>query len=229
MRGVSLSVSCPRCGGPVLPPDLMHTDWRCYECGIVSPLHVANHISAEILSSVRDRVRAVKGDDGVMPLWCPWPLPSGWIVTGVAWAGDERTGPRATAVALSGPAPLGDGPADVVFVAEELGVGLGTSLAGIPGPDPGPALRVAVETTAAHAKVKAAGHPTPLWAVASLEDRSVYVGEARGMWLYAITWPAQAGYVLAEEIQLHDLTESLPSELVFGAPSRRLRPGREGE
>ena len=31
-------------------------------------------------------------------------------------------------------------------------------------------------------------------------------------------------YLLAEEIQLTDLGESLPAELVYGAPSRRLRP-----
>jgi hypothetical protein len=49
------------------------------------------------------------------------------------------------------------------------------------------------------------------------------------MWLYVITWPAQAGYLLAEEILLHDLTESIPSELVFGAPTRRLRPAAAEE
>jgi len=48
------------------------------------------------------------------------------------------------------------------------------------------------------------------------------VGEAKGMWLYAVTWPASAGYLLAEDILLHDLTDSIPTELVFGAPSRRL-------
>jgi len=202
----------------------MHSDWRCDECGSVLPLHVVPHISAEILAAARERILA---SDTPVPLWCPWPLLTGWTVTGVAWAGDDRSGPRATAVALSGPAPLADGPADIVFVAEEPGIGLGNRLAGIPGHDPGSYLRDALETTAAHAKVKAAGHPTPLWAVKSLEDRSAYVGEAKGMWLYAIAWPAAAGYVLAEQILLHDLTESLPSELVFGAPSRYLRGGDE--
>jgi hypothetical protein len=176
------------------------------------------------VTSVADRVRDSRGEDGAVSLWCPWPLLPGWTVTGVGWAGDDRSGVRATAVALSGPGPLADGPADAVLVAEEMGVGLGTYLAGIPGPDPGPALGEAVHTSGAHAKVKAAGHPTPLWAVASAADRSVYVGEARGMWLYVIAWPASAGYLLAEEIVLHDLADSVPSELVFGAPSRRLRP-----
>jgi hypothetical protein len=61
-----------------------------------------------------------------------------------------------------------------------------------------------------------------LWAVPSGVDRSVYVGEARAMWLYVIAWPAAAGYLLADGIELHDLAEAQPSELVFGAPSRRL-------
>lgn len=200
----------------------MDGEWRCDTCGAVSPLHSAEHISAEILESVCERVRASNGDDGTMSLWCPWPLLPGWTVTGVAWVGDDRTGVRATAMALSGPAPLADGPADAVFVAEEMGVGLGACLVGIAGPDPGPSLNHTVESTYAHAKLKVAGHPTPLWAVPSLEDRSAYVGEARAMWLYVVAWPASAGYMLAEEIAIHDLAESLPSELVFGAPSRRL-------
>ena len=75
-----------------------------------------------------------------MPLWCPWPLPPGWTVTGVAGPATSAPGVRATAVACSGPAPLGGGPADLVFVAEEPGVGLGTRFAGMPGPDPGPQL-----------------------------------------------------------------------------------------
>jgi len=201
----------------------MHTDWRCDDCGVVQPLYVAQHISADILAAAREKILAASS---AVPLWCPWPLLTGWTVTGVAWAGDDRGGPRATALAVSGPAPLADGPADVVFVAEEPGIGLGNRLAGIPGNDPVPYLRDALETTAAHAKVKAAGHPTPLWAVKSHDDRSVYVGEAKGLWLYAIAWPAPAGYVLAEQILLHDLADSLPSELVFGAPSRFLR-GRD--
>lgn len=215
---------CCRCGGEVRPPDLMHSEWRCDLCGPVAPLHTTGHISADIVAAVAARLRRGDGDDGVVPLWCPWPLLPGWTVTGVAWAGDDRTGPRATALALSGPSPVAVGPADMVFLAEEPGVGLGTSLAGVPGPDPGPALNRAVEEGPPHAKVRAGGHPSPLWAVPSLEDRSAYVGEARGMWLYAVTWPSPAGYVLAENIVLHDLAESQPSELVFGAPSMRLRP-----
>jgi hypothetical protein len=200
----------------------MHADWRCDRCGSVDPVHLFEHISAEVVAGVRTHVVTA---DRQMPMWCPWPLLPNWTVTGVAWAGDDRTGPRATAVALSGPAPLADGPADMVLVAEEPGVGMGTCLAGVVGPDPGLAFPDAVGSSHADAKVKAAGHPTPLWAIKSPDDRSAYVGEAKGLWLYAVTWPASAGYLLAEDILLHDLSDSIPTELVFGAPSRRLRPG----
>ena len=91
--------------------------------------------------------------------------------------------------------------------------------------DPGAPLCEALRSTAAQAKVKANGHPTPLWAVGSQDDRCAYIGEAKAMWLYAIAWPAPAGYVLADRILLHDLTESLPSELVFGALSPCLGGG----
>ncbi|WP_342672166.1 DUF6758 family protein [Micromonospora citrea] len=225
---VSVAVSCPRCGGPVRAPDLMHTESRCLDCGPVPPLHVPEHIGAEIVASVVDRIIAAADPPHrpSAPLWCPWPLPPGWTVTGVAYAGDDRTGVRATAVACAGPAPLGEGPADLVFVAEEPGVGLGTRFAGMVGPDPGPELAEALTDPGpghpehvGQARIKVAGHPTPLWLVNSPTDRSAYAGEARGLWLHAIAWPASAGHLLAEEVVLHDLTEWTPPELVYGAPS----------
>src|SRR2546421_12712177 len=39
------------------------------------------------------------------------------------------------------------------------------------------------------------------------------------MWIYAIAWPESAAYLLAEDLVLHDLTEWVPAELVYGAPS----------
>jgi hypothetical protein len=203
----------------------MQSQWRCAIHGQVSPLHCPDHISTDIVVAVSERAQRVRGGNGEpVPVWCPWPLPRGWTVTGIAWAGDDRTGPRATAICVSGPAPLGDGPADAVFVAEEPGVGFGPALAGSPGPDPGPSFPLAVQQNPAPAKVRVEGHPTPLWPVEAPPDRSAYAGEARGVWLYAIAWPAPAGYLLAEPIVLHDLALSIPAELVFGAPSRRLRP-----
>ncbi|GAA3739298.1 hypothetical protein GCM10022225_22970 [Plantactinospora mayteni] len=235
---MGVAVSCPRCGGPVRAPDLMHTAWRCPDCGPISPLHVAERIGPEIVASTVDRIVEQRdpadqrtGVPGApagppLPLWCLWPLPLGWTITGVGWAGDDRGGVRATAVACTGPDPLGGGPADLVLVAEEPGVGLGTRLAGTTGVDPGPQLAEALTDPGpgsaeriAHAKVRAAGHPTPLWSVKSPTDRSAYAGEARGIWLYAIAWPASAGYLLAEDVELHDLTEWTPPELVYGAPS----------
>jgi hypothetical protein len=44
------------------------------------------------------------------------------------------------------------------------------------------------------------------------------------MWLYAVAWPAAAAYLLLDGLRLHDLAESLPAELVFGADSGRVRP-----
>ncbi|MDW5328768.1 DUF6758 family protein [Plantactinospora sp. KLBMP9567] len=235
---MGVAVSCPRCGGPVRAPDLMHTAWRCPDCGPVCPLHVAEHIGPEIVASTveriieqRDPADQENGSPATragspLPLWCPWPLPQGWTMTGVGWAGDDRGGVRATAVACTGPDPLGGGPADLVLVAEEPGVGLGTRLAGTTGVDPGPQLEEALTDPGSgsaerigHAKVRAAGHPTPLWSVKSPTDRSAYAGEARGIWLYAIAWPASAGYLLAEDVELHDLAEWTPPELVYGAPS----------
>lgn len=193
----------------------MHSDWRCDIHGPVLPLHVPAHVNAEVVEVARAHIS--------VPLWCPWPLLPGWTVTGVGWAGDDRSGGRASVLASSGPAPLG-GPADVVLVAEEPGVGLGCRFAGLPGPDPDPVLAIMADTPP-HAKVRAAGHPAPLWAVESRADRSAYIGEAGGVWLYAVAWPAAAGYVLAEHIVLHDLTDSLPAELVYGAPSPYLHGG----
>lgn len=192
------------------PPDLMSSAWRCDIDGEIAPLHIPQHVGMPAVELVRA--------DSRVPVWLPWPPLTGWTVTGVAWAGDDRSGRRATAVACTGPAPLG-GAADVVLVAEELGVGLGAHYAGLAGPDPGGVLLDAVRTSTAHAKVRAAGHPTPLWSIPGKQDRCVYVGEAGGLWLWAILWPAEAGYVLLDHVELVDLREQLPSELVFGALS----------
>jgi hypothetical protein len=105
-----------------------------------------------------------------------------------------------------------------MLIAEVPGVGLGNRYAGIAGVDPGPAL-AAVTSDRPHAKIKADGRDTPMWTIAAGDDRVAYVGEARGMWLYVVAWPADAGYLLSEDIVLHDLTSWQPRELVYGAPS----------
>lgn len=211
---MGVAVSCPRCGGPVRPPDLVSAAWRCDHDGPVTPLRAHERISLDIVGSV-----TAAAADQEFPVWCPWPLLAGWVVSGVAWAGDERTGVSATVIACTGPSPLTDGPADLLLVAEEPGVGLGAWLAGVPGPDPGPGFSELTATAEAHAKVRVAGRPTPLWALDTPEDRSAYAGEASGRWLWVIAFPAPAGYLLTERIEIHDLAEWLPGELVFGAVS----------
>jgi hypothetical protein len=159
-----------------------------------------------------------------VPAWLPWPLPVGWLLTGVAHAGDERTGGRAVAVACSGPAPFG-GVGELVLVSEEPGVGLGAWLCGVPGPDPGPDFAAGPAGT----RVVTAGWPTPLWSVLEdpdlAHDRAVWVGEAGGAWLWAATWPETADLVLHDDLALVDLRDpGFPLDLPCGALSPRLTP-----
>jgi hypothetical protein len=145
-------------------------------------------------------------------------MPVHWYVGGVGWAGDDRTGARAVAFAAAGPSPVG-GPADMLLVAEAPGTGLGARLAGIPGPDPDHL------DTQPEAKVEAAGHPTALWPVDAVPpDRVAFVGEAGGVWLWLVMWPADAALLLLEHLVLEDLREQpeLHARLLFGAPTDRL-------
>jgi hypothetical protein len=188
----------------------MHSDWQCERHGSVLPLRVMPRLGADVLAKA---VAAAK-----VPLWAPVPLIPGWTATGLSVAGDERTGWRATAFAMSGPCPVG-GPADMVLVAEEPGVGLGARYAGRTDTDPGEVLSGPPE-----AKVEAAGHPTALWRCASAPDRVAFVGEALGVWLWAVLWPPTAELVLLEEVVLHDLRHEAHAglDLPLGAPSTRL-------
>lgn len=189
----------------------MSGGWRCDVHGVVTPYAGLPHPTAE---AVRQLAREV----GV-PLWSPLPIPGGWTLGGLGSAVDDhgrRT--RATAVALSGPSPIG-GPADLVLVAEEPGIGLGTHVAGSAVVDPGDCTRGKPD-----AHVLAAGHRTPLWRCASAADRVAFVGEALGVWLWAVLWPPAAELVLLEHVQLHDLRHQAHAEhdMPIGAPSPRL-------
>jgi hypothetical protein len=201
---------CPRCSGPLRPPGLMSSDWECAAHGAVQPYAVAPRASAEGLQQLAARAK--------VPVWSPLPLLPGWTLAGLAWAGDDRSGARASAVALGGPSPVG-GPADLVLVAEEPGTGLGARLAGTVGVDAGELVHGAPD-----AKVLAAGHPTPLWAVPSAQDRVAFVGEALGVWLWAVLWPPAAELVLLEHVELHDVRHDAHAalDLPVGAPTTRL-------
>jgi hypothetical protein len=152
-----------------------------------------------------------------VPVWVPWPLPTGWLVSGFTGAGDERTGRRASAVSLSGPNPLG-GPADMLIVAEEPGVGLGAGLAGLPGPDPGDGFAASQP----HATVKVDNHDAPLWLVEA-DGKAVFVGEVAANWVWLVLWPDTAGTLLIEPLPLRDLRDPTQElDVPFGALSPRL-------
>jgi uncharacterized protein DUF6758 len=176
--------------------------------GEVAPLQPPRRPCAEALEVLRSRAR--------VPIWVPWPLPSGWLVTGFADAGDDRTGAVAVAVALSGPSPVGGGPADLLLVAEEPGIGLGASYAGLPGPDPGEGFGVSAPNT----KLEIAGHPVAMWS-AGAGSAAAYAGEAFANWLWAVVWPESAGVFMLEPLGLRDLRES-PPDLPYGAACPRL-------
>ncbi len=202
--------SCPRCGGAIHAPGLWTSAWLCDVHGPVQPLHPVHRPAQEALELLRAHAQ--------VPVWVPWPLPLDWLVTGYAHAGDERAGAVATVVGCSGPAPLG-GVADLVLVAEGPGIGLGARLAGLPGPDPG----AGFDQGSPHAKVDAAGHPTPMWSIDAGPDRAVYVGEAKGAWLWAILWPSAAGLLMLEDLGLVDVVErSEPIDVPHGALMPRL-------
>jgi hypothetical protein len=188
----------------------MTSSWDCERHGAVHPLHVVARPGVEALHKV--------AGSSAVPLWVPLPLLPGWTLTGIATAGDERSAAKATVVALSGPSPLG-GPADMLVIAEEPGVGVGARFAGLDEIDPG-----LTAVGPPDAKVEAAGHPTALWRSPSADDRAAFVGEAMGVWLWAVLWPPAAELVLIEHVILHDLRalahESV--DLPVGAPSPRL-------
>jgi hypothetical protein len=202
--------TCPRCDTALRAPGLMSSAWECERHGAVLPLRRWTRVTPELLAQAAAKAR--------VPVWSPLPLLAGWTVTGLALAGDERGGARATALALAGPSPLG-GPADLLLIAEEPGVGLGARLAGGDGVDPGD-----VTQGAPDAKVEAAHHPTALWRCHSAADRVAFVGEALGVWLYAVLWPPAAELVLLEHVVLHDLRSEAHAgmELPVGAPTARL-------
>ncbi|MDQ1288010.1 MAG: hypothetical protein QG622_1575 [Actinomycetota bacterium] len=158
-----------------------------------------------------------------VPIWLPWPLPADWLLSGVRVAGDEHTGPVATVLACSGPNPLfvdaQDGcVADLLLVAEQPGVGLAAHLAGLAGVDPGET----VGQGSPHLKLTVGGHDTPLWAVET-DDVAAYVGEAAGVWFWAIAWPRTALGVLLDQFELRDIRHLAPlPELPHGALSPRI-------
>lgn len=201
--------TCPRCGSELKAPGLWSSVWSCSRHGAVDPYTVLQHTGPDAVAHVVKR-------SGV-PVWMACGLP-GWVSSGFGYVGDERVKARATVTCLSGPSPLG-GPADLIVVAEEPGVGLGARHAGLTQADPGDGF----DSGAAHAKVIAADYPTALWNVAGARDRAVFVGEAQGLWLWAVVWPETAGVLMYDGVTLVDLRDPpVEVDIVHGTPSPRL-------
>ncbi|MQA02401.1 MAG: hypothetical protein GEV07_06645 [Streptosporangiales bacterium] len=201
--------TCPHGPHQIHPPGPWSSAWTCPEHGHVHPLQPPGPPKEATLAAVVAAAR--------VPVWLPRPMPTAWLLAGATYAGDERTGGRATVVACSGPNPLG-GPADLLLVAEEPGVGLGARYAGLSTVDPGG--DVGLRST--DAQVRANGHDAPLWCVRGDEGRAVYVGEAAGLWLWVVLEPEGAGTLLAENLMLVDLRTAPTGALGFGALSPML-------
>jgi uncharacterized protein DUF6758 len=206
---MSLQRECPRCAAPLGVTD--GGGWLCPEHGPTPALRRPEEASydgfVEALSAAGD-----------LPTYLPWPMSPGWAVSDFAVVGEDPA--RATMTCSSGTSAL-DGPVDVFVVSEESGVGLGARCAGTTHLDPGPEIGAGPPPV----RVRIASQSVPLWSVstASTEhelDRSVFVGEAGGRWLWMVLRPASAMLLLRDEWILRDVSGIGPPlvELAFGGP-----------
>lgn len=192
-----------------MAPSAFDSSWRCGQHGTTFPLSVFERLDQAVLAHIRGLAE--------VPLWLPDPMPTGWQLSGLGAVGDRRSRLRATVAACSGPAPLG-GVGEWLLISEEPGIGLGAGYAGTD-PDTLPAAGVPE-------KIAVRGHPTPLWPVPGAnEDRSVYVGEAAGVWLWLISFPGDAGYAILEDLAVTDVWQRFIPVAEAGSHSQRLRPG----
>src|SRR3954451_14169874 len=172
---MSLQPECPRCPAPVAP--LPGGGWTCPEHGTTPALRrPAESSYAEFVE-----ILTLAGD---FPIHLPWPMSPGWCVSDFAVVGEYPA--VATMTCSSGTSAL-DGPVDVFLVSEESGVGLGARCAGTHHLDPG----TEVVTTAPPVRVRIGTQAVPLWPVSTATsgsevDRSVFVGEAGGRWLWVV-------------------------------------------
>ena len=209
---MSLVAGCPRCRAAV---PLVDGTPRCPVHGLVSRTLWRPEDDAEISYDVFvDHL----GTAGTFPTYLPWPMSPGWSVTDFAVAADDRT--WATASCVSGTSEL-DGPVDVFVVAEEPGTGLGARCAGLDSTDPGRDVGDGQPT----ARVRIGSQSVSLWAVSTATsddrfDRSVFVGEANGRWLWLVLRPASAMLLLRDDWILRDVSSVGPPlvEMPFGGP-----------
>jgi hypothetical protein len=209
---MSLVAGCPRCRAA---EPLADGTPRCPVHGVVSRTLWRPEDDAEISYDVFvDHL----GTAGTFPTYLPWPMSPGWSVTDFAVAADDRT--WATATCVSGTSEL-DGPVDVFVVTEEPGTGLGARCAGLDGSDPGRGVGEGQPS----ARVRIGSQSVSLWIVSTATsddrfDRSVFVGEADGRWLWLVLRPASAMLLLRDDWILRDVSSVGPPlvEMPFGGP-----------
>ena len=139
--------------------------------------------------------------EAAVPVWLPWPIPLGWLVTGFTGAGDDRsgtTGLRGRAVR----AQPGRRPGRDAGHLRGAGGGPGRAVRRAAGPDPGEGFA----TGPPHALVQFGHHEFPLWHVGRA-GAAAFAGEVLGSWLWIMLWPDTAGMLLLETLSLRDLRD----------------------
>jgi len=204
-----LRMECPRCPAPLA--SVPGGGWACPEHGVTPPLRRPDEPTYDAF------VEALSWA-GSFPTLLPWPLSPGWSVSDFAVVGEHPA--RATMTCSSGTSAL-DGPVDVLVLSEESGVGLGARCAGLRHVDPGPE----VGSGPPQVRVRIGLQSVPLWSVSTASedpelDRSVFVGEAGGRWLWMVLRPAPAMLLLRDEWILRDVSGFGPPlvELPFAGP-----------
>jgi len=205
---MSLAASCPRCPSPTLERD---GGWRCPDHGEVTPLWrpaVADY------DSFAEHLQRSAG----FPTLMPWPLSSGWEITGFGCVAVPGEAARASTLSCAGRSEL-DGMVEITLVEEEPGVGLGARCAEVVHVDPG----AEVGQGPPQVKVRVDNRPIALWSVSTSDsgaelERSVFAGEAHGRWLWLVLRPASAALLLRDEWILLDVASTGPEliEIPFG-------------
>lgn len=191
---MALTATCPRC------PEVLEVGAPEAEC--------PNHGMQPLLwrpqvSTYDDFTVHLDRADG-FPTFLPWPLSPGWTISDFAVVAGEQ--PVATMTCSSGTSEL-DGPVDVMVILEEAGVGLGGRCAGIPGY--GQLSEVGDGPPAVHVRIRR--QAVPLWIVSTSRvgaelDRTVFVGEAEGRWLWVVLRPASAMLLMRDDWILRDVS-----------------------
>ena len=205
--------TCPRCGEPAVE----QSGWVCLRHGSVSPLWGPETPDYDTLIEHLERA-------GGLPSWIPWPLGEAGAVSDFGFV----VGPSACFATCTFMSDV-EGLVEITVLTEEPGVGLGARCAGVPGWQPSPDLRLQPRA----ATLRIDGHPIALWPVSTAAqaddaagtargtpgtdevlDRSVFVGEAEGRWLWVVLRPASAALLLLDDWELQDLGSLGPAALL---------------